>query len=64
MAAETFGRSPMKVPFLPPLSCGGGTAAREPPPFPRRLSCRRGGRRPRLGVYVYFDLSVLIVGLL
>jgi len=40
-------RSRIKVPPPPPLSCGGGTGAREPPPFPRPLSCGRGGRRPR-----------------
>ena len=28
-----FGRSPTKVPCPPPLSCGGGTGASEPPPL-------------------------------
>ena len=32
--AVAFGRSPTKVPCPPPLSCGGGTGAREPPPSP------------------------------
>jgi len=40
---RVFGRSPTKVPCPPPLSCGGGTAAREPPPFPRPLSAAVGG---------------------
>jgi hypothetical protein len=35
-SAMPSGGSPTEVPFLPPLSCGGGTGAREPPPFPRR----------------------------
>ena len=35
-SAVAFGRSPTKVPFPPPLSCGGGTGAREPPAFPAR----------------------------
>ena len=38
-----FGRSPTKVPFLPPLSCGGGTGASEAARFPRPLSCGRAG---------------------
>ena len=36
LAPQAFGRSPIEVPPPPPLSCGGGTGAREPPPFPGR----------------------------
>ena len=43
LAPQAFGRSPIEVPPPPPLSCGGGTVAREPPPFPGRYPAAVGG---------------------
>ena len=42
LAPQAFGRSPIEVPCLPPLSCGGGTGAREPPPFSGRYPAAVG----------------------
>ena len=42
LAPQAFGRSPIKVPCPPPLSCGGGTGAREPPPLSGRYPAAVG----------------------
>ena len=54
----SFGRSPTKVPCPPPLSCGGGTGASEPPPFPGGYPAAVGAAN-EVGV-CSFDLPVLI----
>ena len=51
-ARQAFGRSPVEVPCPPPLSCGGGTVAREPPPFPRPLSAAAGGGNRVCGLFL------------
>jgi len=59
LAPQAFGRSPIKVPCPPPLSCGGGTGAREPPPSPAAI-LRPWGRRPRLGCVRFVEISPFV----
>ena len=51
------GESPTQVPFLPPLSCGGGTVAREPTPFPARYPAGVGGGDRVCGLFYPDDRS-------